>query len=68
MAIIIFILKKIQTKNLFSTGQTGQTRFFEYFGLYFFEINKMMAIRVFILFRIWCSIRIWNQNSKKIFI
>jgi hypothetical protein len=52
MAIIKFVLKKIQTKNLFPTGRTGQTGFFEYFGLYFFEINKMMAIRVFILFRI----------------
>jgi hypothetical protein len=45
-------LKKIQTKNLFPTGRTGQTGFFECFGLYFFEINIMMAIRVFILFRI----------------
>jgi hypothetical protein len=66
MALIIFVLKKIQTKNLFSTGRTGQTGFFEHFGLYFFEIN-LMAIRVFILFRIWCLIRIWNQISKKIF-
>jgi hypothetical protein len=59
--------KKIQTKNLLPTGRTGQTGFFEYFGLYFFEINIMMTIRVFILFRISCSIRIWNQISKKIF-
>jgi hypothetical protein len=58
MAIIIFVFKKIQTKNLFPTGRTGQTGIFEYFGLYFFEINIMMAIRVLILFRIWCSIRI----------
>jgi hypothetical protein len=54
-------------KNLLPTGRTGQTGFFEYFGLYFFGINIMMAFRVFILFRIWCSIRIWNQISKKIF-
>jgi hypothetical protein len=52
MAIIIYIFLKIQTKNLFPTGRTGQTRFFEYFGLYFFEINIMMTIRVFILSRI----------------
>jgi hypothetical protein len=64
MAIFIYALKKIQTKNLFRTGRTGQTGFFEYFGLYFFEINLMMAIRLFILFRILCSIRIWNQISK----
>jgi hypothetical protein len=58
MAIIIFVLKKIQTINLVPTGRTSQTGFFEYFGLYFFEINIMMAIQLFILFRIWCSIRI----------
>jgi hypothetical protein len=36
MAIIIYFFL-IQTKNLFPTGRTGQTGFFEYFGLYFFE-------------------------------
>jgi hypothetical protein len=44
MAIIILFLFLIQTKNLFPTGRTGQTGFFEYFGLYVFEINKKMAI------------------------
>jgi hypothetical protein len=67
MAIFIFVLKKIQTKNQFPTSRIGQTGFFEYFGLYFFEINIMMAIQVFILIRIWYSIRILNQISKKIF-
>jgi hypothetical protein len=38
MAIIICIcFKKIQTKNLFPTGRTGQTEFFEYFGMYFLK-------------------------------
>jgi hypothetical protein len=53
MDIIIIVYKKykkIQTKNLFPTGRTGQTGFFEYFGLYFFEIYIMMAIRVCIHF------------------
>jgi hypothetical protein len=57
MAIITFVFKKIQTKNLFPTGQTGRTGFFEYFGLYFYEINIMMAIRVFIYSEFRCSIR-----------
>jgi hypothetical protein len=52
MAIIIFVLKQFQTKNLFPTGRTGRTELFEYFGLYFLKINMMMAIQVFILFRI----------------
>jgi hypothetical protein len=30
MAFIIFVFKKIQTKNLFPTGRTGQTGFFEH--------------------------------------
>jgi hypothetical protein len=51
MAIFRFFFL-IQTKNLFPTGRTGQTGFFEYFDLYFFEINIKMAIQVFIIFRI----------------
>jgi hypothetical protein len=52
MTIHLIYFKKIQTKNLFPTGRTGPIGFFEYFGLYFFEINKMRAIKVFILLRI----------------
>jgi hypothetical protein len=52
MAIVIFVLKKFRPKTYSRPVGPVKPGLFEYFGLYFFKINIMMAIRVFILFRI----------------
>jgi hypothetical protein len=53
MAIIIFIFcKKIQTKILKKPGLTGPTGRERAFGLNFFKTIIIMAIQLFILFKI----------------
>jgi hypothetical protein len=65
MVIIIFDLKHFRPKTYSRPVGPVKPGFLSILVSIFFEINIMMAIRVFILFKIWCSIRIQNQISKK---
>jgi hypothetical protein len=69
MVIIMIILENFGPKTYSWPVGTVRPGFLSIldFGLYFFEINIIIAIKVFISFRIWCLIRIWNQISIKIF-
>jgi hypothetical protein len=66
MAIIIFIKKIHYQKPIPDRSDRSNRVFWVCWSVFFWnKYNIMMAILVFILFRIWCLIRIWHQISKK---
>jgi hypothetical protein len=58
MAIIILDFKKIQTKIIKKLGPTVRLCFFVWF---FLKITMLIAIQVFILLKMWWSIRRFND-------
>jgi hypothetical protein len=60
--------EKIMDKKRLPTGLTDRTGWKWLFVCFFIKINMMIATKVFILFKIWFSIHVWNRISKNSYI